>query len=523
MTYMPESRRTRRDKQRTRRTERQGLTVIDGGLAPGGGHASDEMAELCEMLTEMGVPDELVGALASSGDPRDVFQELVQAGVLPSQEESLTELLSQWRPLLRPGCSALEAELCGVEFLGVMRDAAQDEDATIEIAVNMLSQAEQRGGAEALAMARVLAVVGPARVRDVAAAAADRLVTGRLKDRPWVAELGVPDVGSGFGYTDEFGAQEAVAVTFSYGRKPHAVVVLIDHDLGGGVKDCWLTDQPDRIRSEYRKAAKRFGLDFREYEPAEIRATLDRALSKEPCPVAPDQIVSVRDYLDLVRLRVALLPKLGAASDPRGAAVRGGAIAPARKMADSRTIHRLKVTLRGAKPPIWRRLEVPSGITLQQLHEHIQAAFDWLGSHLWVFETPAGDYGIPDPDLGHRSAASRRLNDVAVRAGDRLRYTYDFGDNWEHDVLVEDVLIAEPGVAYPRCTGGRRAGPPEDCGGIWGYRELLEILGDPAHAEHEERLDWLGLSSGSEFDPARFDLGEVNRTLAQRAKVLVKR
>src|SRR5262249_20157355 len=182
-----------------------------------------------------------------------------------------------------------------------------------------------------------------------------------------------------------------------------------------------------------------------------------------------------------------------------------------------------KVSGRGEKRAMWGGLEVGSGITRQQLHEHIQAAFDWLGSHLWVFETPAGGYGIPDPDLGHRNAASRRLNDVAVRVGDRLRYTYDFGDNWEHDVLAEDRLIAEPGVAYPRCTGGRRAGPPEDCGGIGGYRELLEILGDPAHAEHEERLDWLGLSSGSEFDPARFDLGEVNRTLAQRAKVLVKR
>src|SRR5262249_58845900 len=109
------------------------------------------------------------------------------------------------------------------------------------------------------------------------------------------------------------------------------------------------------------------------------------------------------------------------------------------------------------------------------------------------------------------------------RAGDRLRYTYDFGDNWEHDVLVEDVLIAEPEVAYPRCTGGRRAGPPEDCGGIWGYRELLKILGDPAHEEHEERLHWLGPSSRSGVDPAPLGLGGGNPAPGPPAQVPGKR
>jgi hypothetical protein len=160
---------------------------------------------------------------------------------------------------------------------------------------------------------------------------------------------------------------------------------------------------------------------------------------------------------------------------------------------------------------------------LQQLHEYIQAAFGWHNSHMWVFETPLGDYGTANPELGHRSAAAGRLDDVAVRGGDRLRYTYDFGDDWEHDVLVEDVLTAEPGVAYPRCSGGRRACPPDDCGGLWGYQELLEILADPGHEEYEDRLEWLGIASGSEFDPARFDVDEANRALSKRAKVLVKR
>jgi Plasmid pRiA4b ORF-3-like protein len=116
----------------------------------------------------------------------------------------------------------------------------------------------------------------------------------------------------------------------------------------------------------------------------------------------------------------------------------------------------------------------------------------------------------------------QKLRQTAPRAGDRLRYTYDFGDDWEHDILVEAVTAAEPGAAYPRCITGRRACPPEDCGGIWGYEELLEILGDPGHDEHDERLEWLGLDSADEFDPAAFDLAEVNNDLAGLATVLVK-
>src|SRR5205085_4029395 len=109
-----------------------------------------------------------------------------------------------------------------------------------------------------------------------------------------------------------------------------------------------------------------------------------------------------------------------------------------------RTAHKVKITLRGSTPPIWRRLEVYSSTTLQHLHRTIQEAFGWEGYHLWVFQTPTGEYGVADRELGHRSAASAKLQDVAPGAGDRIRYTYDFGDDWEHDLLVEDVFTAEP-------------------------------------------------------------------------------
>src|SRR5262249_9892724 len=96
----------------------------------------------------------------------------------------------------------------------------------------------------------------------------------------------------------------------------------------------------------------------------------------------------------------------------------------------------------------------------------------------------------------------------------KIRYTYDFGDDWEHDILVEKVLARDEAASYPRCTGGRRAAPPEDCGGVWGYAELLEILGDPDHPEHEDKLEWLGLAGADGFDPAEFDAEEVTQELS---------
>ncbi|UUU36734.1 plasmid pRiA4b ORF-3 family protein [Streptomyces sp. CA-210063] len=195
---------------------------------------------------------------------------------------------------------------------------------------------------------------------------------------------------------------------------------------------------------------------------------------------------------------------------------------PNSRTAPGQTAHKIKITLRDSRPPIWRRLEVPSGITLRELHDVIQAVFGWEDYHMWAFESGRDRYGVADRDLGIRNAASKRLGQVAPHVGDRLRYTYDFGDDWEHDILVEDVTAPEAGTAYPRCLTGRRACPPEDCGGIWGYDYLIEILADPRHEEHEDRLEWLGLDSADQFDPAAFDAAQVNSALSALATVLVK-
>ena len=110
------------------------------------------------------------------------------------------------------------------------------------------------------------------------------------------------------------------------------------------------------------------------------------------------------------------------------------------------SVYTIKVTLRGLRPPIWRRLEVPSDIRLDALSTVVQAAFGWAGYHMWVFETDRGEYGRPDPELGHRNAATVTLKAVAPRAGARLRYLYDFGDGWEHTIRINRISKPEAGA-----------------------------------------------------------------------------
>jgi hypothetical protein len=203
---------------------------------------------------------------------------------------------------------------------------------------------------------------------------------------------------------------------------------------------------------------------------------------------------------------------------PSAPATRGASRAPLpakrKRSAGPAPIYQIKVSLRGAKPPIWRRLEMPANISLARLHAVIQIAFGWENSHLHVFETPYGQFGTPDEDLDHRAEKPVSLEQVLAEVKTRISYTYDFGDGWEHEIVLEKILERDPAAQYPRCTGGRRAGPPEDCGGIWGYAELVEVLGEPGHPEHDERLEWLGLRDASEFDPAEFDAQDVNKALS---------
>jgi hypothetical protein len=171
-------------------------------------------------------------------------------------------------------------------------------------------------------------------------------------------------------------------------------------------------------------------------------------------------------------------------------------------------VFQLKVTLKGSKPPIWRRVLVDSSSTLEQLHEVIQAAFGWWNCHLYDFEFGRRRYCIPDPDwdsgLPVSDPRTTRLDQVAMD-GASFTYTYDFGDYWQHTVTVEKVLDTSPVDSLPACIGGRRAGPPEDCGGVWGYESLLAILADPSHPRHDELAEWASAWGGADLDPSAFD------------------
>jgi hypothetical protein len=188
---------------------------------------------------------------------------------------------------------------------------------------------------------------------------------------------------------------------------------------------------------------------------------------------------------------------------------------PTTKTVDkSQEIYQIKVTLLGTDPPIWRRLLVPAELTLEQLHDVLQLAMDWEDCHMHDFRIGQQRFGKPDPmeqDFGGTaSERTARLFNVLAKVGAKAVYTYDFGDGWEHQIVVEKRLAPDPGGAYPACLAGERHCPPEDCGGIPGFYRLLEVIGDPRHEDHEELLDWLG----DDFDPEAFSVDEVNRRLA---------
>lgn len=184
-------------------------------------------------------------------------------------------------------------------------------------------------------------------------------------------------------------------------------------------------------------------------------------------------------------------------------------------------LYQLLITLKYvADPAVWRRVVVPAGITLGALHDVIQDAMGWEDDHLHWFVKGKITYGVPDGEFveDDQDEDAVRLSDVLSRKGQKLAYTYDFGDEWDHVVQLEKALL--PGSAeaaavgqLPACLAGEGACPPEDCGGAWGYASLKEALADPDHEEHWDRLEWLGLDEPSEFDPAAFDLAEVNHRL----------
>jgi len=182
---------------------------------------------------------------------------------------------------------------------------------------------------------------------------------------------------------------------------------------------------------------------------------------------------------------------------------------------DYEDVYQFKVSLEDIKPPIWRRIQVPGSYTFCDLHSVIQDAMGWDDDHMHVFEIRdpsvgvvvrigmSSEYpgGLVEDLPGRKTAIAEYFSPENSMA----KYEYNFGDSWKHKVKLEKILPREENLQYPRCVAGKRACPPEDCGGVWGYINLLEIINDPQHEEHEEMLEWVG----EDFDPEDFSPDEV--------------
>ncbi|MBM3790946.1 MAG: plasmid pRiA4b ORF-3 family protein, partial [Acidobacteria bacterium] len=167
-----------------------------------------------------------------------------------------------------------------------------------------------------------------------------------------------------------------------------------------------------------------------------------------------------------------------------------------------------RVALKGIEPEVWRRIVVPAKYSFWDLHVAIQDAMGWLDSHLHAFriqnpETGESDQvGIPydsfEDDEQFLPGWEVPIVQYFRAPGDRADYEYDFGDGWDHEVVLEEIASRIPRKRYPICLDGARACPPEDCGGVYGYKEMLAVLGDPAHEEHDSMVEWVG----GKYNPA---------------------
>jgi hypothetical protein len=172
----------------------------------------------------------------------------------------------------------------------------------------------------------------------------------------------------------------------------------------------------------------------------------------------------------------------------------------------------LRITLDEVVPSVWRRLLVPGSVRLGKLHDMFQSAMGWTDSHLHSFTIGDQLYGMHFDDYPEDEIDERKVTVLrAIGEHRRFAYEYDFGDSWGHEVVVEEATRSPLGLKYAVCIDGQNACPPEDCGGVGGYAELLEVLADPGHEDHDHFTQWVGGS----FDPTLFDLVSTNAALQQ--------
>jgi len=183
----------------------------------------------------------------------------------------------------------------------------------------------------------------------------------------------------------------------------------------------------------------------------------------------------------------------------------------------AKKIYQVKISLRGSKPNIWRRLLIPSDLLLADLHKTIQTSMGWMNSHLHQFIKGRTYYRarVEEDDfwdeLDNVDYKKIKISGLFKNEKDKIIYEYDFGDGWQHDILLEKILVDDGKIKFPVCLKGKMNCPPEDCGGIWGFKNMLQILQEPKHEEYDSYLEWLG----GDYDPEEFDIEFVNELLAE--------
>ena len=504
----------------------------------------------------------MIGARGECGCPSCSGAEFDPASAINEILAGAQELLVADDPL--------DAEVAGAVLVSIGESLGESFEELL--VAGIVPELEARANAEALAMLLAIGSVAAGRAAKAAVAAADRLAEAGVPRPGWVAELAEPvSAAECWRLVDTEDTESILVSVFERAGRSHALGMTVKHHDCGAACEIFLLD-PDEVPSmleEIRAGIRSTGLEatYARVPAAELRWLAEQALDSRAvhesaeldlgiyAAASDDDLAEYRTMAALFRVRLNVLPapakpanapreyendcvaeftgpslarRAGNGSDPFGAlapAVLLGsapvaspvATLPAKrkKSAPPAPIFQVKVGLLGAKPPIWRRLEIPADISLARLHDAIQVAFGWNDGHLHVFETDYGEFGTAEAGLGHGSETAVTLEQVAPAVGSKIRYTYDFGDDWEHEIVVEKTLQRDSAVCYPRCTGGRRAAPPDDCGGIWGYAELVGVLGDPAHPEHDDMLEWLGLDSAAEFEPGHFDAESITMSLSR--------
>ncbi len=182
------------------------------------------------------------------------------------------------------------------------------------------------------------------------------------------------------------------------------------------------------------------------------------------------------------------------------------------------SIIQIKVTIEDIKPLIWRRLLVKSSSTFFELHNILQIAFSWENSHLFQFKVEDYFIGVPDPDnVEVIDAKDMTLGKILTERDYEFTYEYDFGDNWEHTIKVEKFLYTDPDSEYPLCSAGKMAAPPENCGGVLGYYQIIKASGNKKHLEYEQLI-----GDRKSFNPEYFNIESINNQLAHLKSYIKK-